>query len=119
MGRLEQTQFHKVFLTELEGHTLVVAPRGDAVGFRDSDVAGELSNLLSLIGTPEWDRLPQGYRVPRAIELYTQARCIGEVGHRDARSPEAVPRSRSTTRRPAPGARWCRMSSGRRIGAIA
>ncbi len=52
MGRLEQTQFHKVFLTEVEGHTLIVSPRGDAVGFRDSDVAGELSNLLSLIGTP-------------------------------------------------------------------
>ena len=58
---------------------------------------------LSLIGAPEWDRLPQGYRVPRAIELVYQARYIGEVRHRDARSPEAVPRSRSTTRRPAPG----------------
>ena len=52
MGRLEQTQFHKVFLAEQEGNTLVVTPRGDAVGFRDSDVAGELNNLLSLIGTP-------------------------------------------------------------------
>jgi hypothetical protein len=42
-------------------------------------------------------------RLPRAIELVYQARYIGEVRHRDARSPEAVPRSRSTTRRPAPG----------------
>jgi sugar phosphate isomerase/epimerase len=41
--------------------------------------------------------------VPRAIELVYQARYIGEVRHRDARSPEAVPRSRSTTRRPALG----------------
>ena len=31
------------------------------------------------------------------------ARYIGEVRRRDARSPEAEPRSRSTTRRPAPG----------------
>jgi len=58
---------------------------------------------LSFIGAPESDRLPQGYRVPRAIELVYQARYIGEVRHRDARSPEAVPRSRSATRRPAPG----------------
>jgi hypothetical protein len=58
---------------------------------------------LSFIGPPESDRLPQGYRVPRAIELVYQARYIGEVRHRDARSPEAVPRSRSTTRRPVPG----------------
>ena len=52
MGRLEQTQFHKIFVAEVEGHTLVVTPRGDSVGFRDSDVADELNNLLSLIGTP-------------------------------------------------------------------
>ena len=54
---------------------------------------------LSFNGAPESDRLP----VPRAIELVYQARYIGEVRHRDVRSPEAVPRSRSTTRRPAPG----------------
>jgi hypothetical protein len=58
---------------------------------------------LSFIGAPESDRLPYGYRVPRAIELEYQARYIGEVWHRDARSPEAVPRSRSTTRTLAPG----------------
>jgi anti-anti-sigma factor len=52
MGRLEQTQFHKVFPAEVEGRTMVVTPRGDAVSFRDSDVSGELSTLLSLIGTP-------------------------------------------------------------------
>jgi anti-anti-sigma factor len=52
MGRLEQTQFHKVFLADVEGRTLVVTPRGDSIGFRDTDVAGELKTLLSLPGTP-------------------------------------------------------------------
>jgi anti-anti-sigma factor len=52
MGRLEQTQFHKIFVAEVEGRTLVVTPRGDSIGFRDSDVANELNTLLSLIGTP-------------------------------------------------------------------
>jgi anti-anti-sigma factor len=52
MGRLQQTQFHKVFLAEQEGSTLVVTPRGDAIGFRDSDVAGELKTVLDLAGTP-------------------------------------------------------------------
>jgi anti-sigma B factor antagonist len=52
MGRLEQTQFHKVFSADLEGNTLVVAPRGDAVSFRDTDVAGELKTLIELTGTP-------------------------------------------------------------------
>jgi hypothetical protein len=48
----------------------------------------------------------KGYRVPGAIELVYQARYIGEVRHRDARRTEAVPRSRSTTRRPVPGRAW-------------
>jgi anti-anti-sigma factor len=52
MGRLQQTQFHKVFLAEQEGNTLVVTPRGDAIGFRDSDVAGELKTVLALAGSP-------------------------------------------------------------------
>jgi anti-sigma B factor antagonist len=52
MGRLEQTQFHKVFSADLEGNTLVVAPRGDAVSFRDTDVAGELKTLIELAGKP-------------------------------------------------------------------
>ncbi|HXY34547.1 MAG TPA: STAS domain-containing protein [Planctomycetaceae bacterium] len=52
MGRLEQTQFHKVFPAEVDARTLVVTPRGDSVSFRDSDVANELNTLLSLIGTP-------------------------------------------------------------------
>ena len=57
---------------------------------------------LSFIGAPEWDRLPQGYRVPRAIELVYQ-RATSATQRRDARSPEVAPRSRSTTgRRPAP-----------------
>ena len=52
MGRLEQTQFHKIFVAEVEGRTMVVTPKGDSIGFRDSDVANELNTLLSLIGTP-------------------------------------------------------------------
>jgi anti-sigma B factor antagonist len=52
MGRLEQTQFHKVFPAEVEGRTLIVTPRGDSISFRESDVANELNTLLSLIGTP-------------------------------------------------------------------
>lgn len=52
MGRLPQTQFHKVFLADQEGNTLVVTPRGDAVGFRDSDVANELKTLCELAGAP-------------------------------------------------------------------
>lgn len=52
MGRLAQTQFHKVFPADVEGRTLVVVPRGDAIGFRDTDVAGELKTLLSLAGSP-------------------------------------------------------------------
>jgi len=52
MGRLQQTQFHKVFLAEQDGTTLVVTPRGDAVGFRESDVASELKTLLDLPGSP-------------------------------------------------------------------
>jgi anti-anti-sigma factor len=52
MTRLPQTQFHKVFLAEQEGNTLVVTPRGDAVGFRESDVANELKTVLDLAGTP-------------------------------------------------------------------
>ncbi len=52
MARLEQTQFHKVFLAEQEGNTLVVTPKGDAVSFRDTDVAGELKTVLDLAGSP-------------------------------------------------------------------
>jgi anti-anti-sigma factor len=52
MDRLERTQFHKVFPAELEGTTLVVAPRGDAVSFRETDVSGELKTLLELAGSP-------------------------------------------------------------------
>ena len=52
MTRLPQTQFHKVFLAEQEANTLIVTPRGDAVGFRDSDVASELKTLLDLAGAP-------------------------------------------------------------------
>jgi anti-anti-sigma factor len=52
MARLPQTQFHKVFLAEQEGNTLVVTPRGDAIGFRDSDVSSELKTISDLAGSP-------------------------------------------------------------------
>jgi anti-anti-sigma factor len=52
MGALERTQFHKLFLADLVGETLVVTPHGDSVGFRDTDVAGELTTLLSLADSP-------------------------------------------------------------------
>jgi anti-anti-sigma factor len=38
---------HKVFPSERAGLTLVVAPRGDAVAFRDSDVQNELNDVMS------------------------------------------------------------------------
>jgi anti-anti-sigma factor len=52
MARLTQTQFHKVFLAEQEGNTLIVTPRGDAIGFRESDVSGELKTISDLAGSP-------------------------------------------------------------------
>ena len=47
-------------------------------------------------------RPESGHKGALAVRSY-QARYIGEVRNRDARSPEAVPRSGSTTRRPATG----------------
>ena len=52
MFQLERTQLHRVFLVEVEGNTLVVTPRGDAVSFRATDVAGELQTVLELAGSP-------------------------------------------------------------------
>ena len=58
---------------------------------------------LSFIGAPESAAYRRG-AAPRTIELAYQARYIGEVRHRDARSPEAVLRSRSTTEEASSGA---------------
>lgn len=52
--------------------------------------------------TPEIGALSQGYRVPRAIELVCQARCIGEV-RRSTREVLRPPEVEIHTRRPAPG----------------
>jgi anti-anti-sigma factor len=52
MVQLERTNLHRVFLAEVEGNTLVVTPRGDAVSFRATDVAGELQTVLELAGSP-------------------------------------------------------------------
>jgi anti-anti-sigma factor len=46
---LDRAKFHKVFPIELTGNTLVVKPQGDAVSFRDSDVAGELTTVLEIL----------------------------------------------------------------------
>jgi anti-anti-sigma factor len=52
MLQLERMQLHRVFLAEVDGTTLVVTPRGDAVGFRETDVSGELLSILELAGSP-------------------------------------------------------------------
>lgn len=52
MGRIEEARYHKVFPVEVVGNTLIVAPRGDAAGFRDSDVADELKTLEALADDP-------------------------------------------------------------------
>lgn len=39
---------HKVFTVEHDRLTLIVAPRGDAIAFRESDVQGELETLCQL-----------------------------------------------------------------------
>ena len=78
------------------------------------------SSCLSLIEEKAFSAFLRAlFREDWVVYAKSQARYSGEVRHRDARSPEAVPRSRSTTRRPAPGRGWCKMSSGRPTGAIA
>lgn len=62
---------------------------------------------------------PPTVGIPRAENHRAgiQARYIGEVRHRDARSPEEVEIHHEE---PTPGRpRWCMMSSGRPTGAIA
>jgi anti-anti-sigma factor len=49
MAKVRQTEFHKVFLAEQKDETLVVIPQGDAIGFRDSDIHGEMKTLLALL----------------------------------------------------------------------
>ncbi len=46
---LERAKFHKVFSLEQQGNILIVQPMGDAVGFRDSDVATELNTVLEIL----------------------------------------------------------------------
>ena len=57
MVDIKQTQFNKVFLTDLNKQTLIVSPAGDAIGFRDSDVNKEMHTLLELIGQSEVSHL--------------------------------------------------------------
>lgn len=49
----ERARGHKVFPAELQGATLVVAPQGDAVGFREADIHSEMKRVLEIIATPE------------------------------------------------------------------
>src|SRR3954469_9445933 len=53
MTKLHQTRLHKLFLAELSGNTLVVRPQGDAAGFRQADLVGELNTLLGLVDDPQ------------------------------------------------------------------
>ena len=53
MTKLQQTRFHKIFLAELSGNTLVVHPQGDAAGFRHADISNELKTLLALVDDPQ------------------------------------------------------------------
>ena len=53
MVDIKQTKFHKVFPAELKRDTLIVAPGGDAVSCRDSDINKELNTLQQLIDQPE------------------------------------------------------------------
>jgi len=46
---LDRSKFHKVFPVEMHGSAVVVAPKGDAVSFRDSDVVGELNTVLEIL----------------------------------------------------------------------
>ena len=46
---LDRSKFHKVFPVEMHGSAVVVAPQGDAVSFRDSDVVGELNTVLEIL----------------------------------------------------------------------
>lgn len=49
VAQLDRTKFHKVFPVEQAGRTLIVTPKGDAVSFRDSDVAQELNTLMEVL----------------------------------------------------------------------
>jgi anti-anti-sigma factor len=50
---LSDTQFHKVFLVEAKGDTLIVSPTGEAFEFRHSLVISEMNTILELLEEPE------------------------------------------------------------------
>ena len=50
---LSDTQFHKVFLVEGKGDTLIVSPTGEACEFRHSLVIDETNTILKLLEEPE------------------------------------------------------------------
>lgn len=50
---LSGTEFHKVFLVEAKGDTLIVSPTGEAFEFHHSLVIGEMNTILELLEEPE------------------------------------------------------------------
>ncbi len=53
MSKLDKAKHHKLFHVDFKHKTLIVAPQGDAIGFRASDVQKELRNLRDLVDDPE------------------------------------------------------------------
>ena len=50
---LSDAQFHKVFLVEAKGDTLIVSPTGEAFEFRHSLVISEMNTILDVLEDPE------------------------------------------------------------------
>ena len=53
MSKLDKTRHHKIFRADLKHKVLIVAPQGDAIGFRASDVQNELRTLTALVDDPQ------------------------------------------------------------------
>lgn len=49
MANINKAEHHKVFPAELQGSTLVVSPKGDAVSFRDIDVHNETTAVMDIL----------------------------------------------------------------------
>lgn len=75
MKKVAETEFHKVFHTEADGDVLIVAPRGDAASFRQSDVVQELSTLMDLAGGDRYKHLV----VDLEAEQYFGSTMVGAI----------------------------------------
>lgn len=49
MANINKAELHKVFPAELQGSTLIVSPKGDAVSFRDIDVHNETTAVMEIL----------------------------------------------------------------------